>query len=699
MIAQENAGPPSPLPVRQVTLFTSGVSYVERGGQVEGDAAVPLTFRTAQINDILKSMVLLDERGKVQPATYAARDPIGRTLQAFSVDLTGNTSLPDLLAQLRGAKVTVTSGEKLIVGSILSVEQRTVAVQDNKPYVVYVINLLTDSGITWVRIDNVTTIQFSDEKLNRDLRAAMGLLASGSDNQRRTVTLHFAGDGRRQVRVGYVTESPLWKMSYRLLLGGANPGQAAGKPYLQGWALVENTSDEDWNGIRLSLVSGRPVSFIQDLYQPLYLPRPVVPVDEVASPYPQTHGENLEEAQRRVAEVPNQPNGPQFSTHGEIVKPRKTSGGMGAGFGGGRGGAMGPEGELDGRAVTRTPADSIALPGMSAEIARASVQAQASGQAAGEQFEYNIKTPVNLPRQQAAMIPVVSQDVETEKVALFNADAGKFPLNAVRIKNTTGLHLKGGPITLFDEGVYAGDARMEDIPPGDSRIVSYAVDLTLEGERQIPNGMLTEMSLSIKRGVLTSSRREKQEATYTIKSKAAKAKIVLIEHPFNSEYKLIAPAKATERTAEVYRFAVTVPPGKSEKLQVVLERPVSQTIAIYDADINVLGAYASRKEISAKMRDALQQVVQRRRAVQQLQAQAAAKDAEIKGMGDDQDRIRKNMAALDKASALYKRYVTELDRQETRLQTLRQEAANLRSQAAEADQSLRAYIDSLTVTD
>jgi hypothetical protein len=68
-------------------------------------------------------------------------------------------------------------------------------------------------------------------------------------------------------------------------------------------------------------------------------------------------------------------------------------------------------------------------------------------------------------------------------------------------------------------------------------------------------------------------------------------------------------------------------------------------------------------------------------------------------MGDDQDRIRKNMAALDKTSTLYKRYVAELDRQETRLQTLRQEAATLRKQAADADRELRAFVDSLTITD
>src|SRR5207248_1522077 len=102
----------------------------------------------------------------------------------------------------------------------------------------------------------------------------------------------------------------------------------------------------------------------------------------------------------------------------------------------------------------------------------AGVEAQAAGQSAGELFAYNITTPVTLPRQQAAMIPVVAQDVEGEKVSIYNADTGaRYPLNAIRLRNTSGLHLKGGPVTLFDEGVYAGDAKMEDIPPGDSRLI------------------------------------------------------------------------------------------------------------------------------------------------------------------------------------------------------------------------------------
>ncbi len=257
------AAAPSPLPIRQVTLFTSGVSYIERGGAVTGDATVPLTFRTAQINDILKSLTLLDAHGQVQPVVYGARDPIGRTLEAFAVDVRQPQSRAELLNRLRGAEVTVTTARGTLTGQVVSVESKSVTTPTGTT-TTDTLNLLGADGLQSVRLDDVAGIKLRDARLDRELREALRTLASGADDQRRSVTLRFSGTGRRDVRVGYIAEAPLWKISYRLLLGP--------KPYLQGWALVENTTDEDWNGVRLGLVSGRPISFIQDLYQPLYLP-------------------------------------------------------------------------------------------------------------------------------------------------------------------------------------------------------------------------------------------------------------------------------------------------------------------------------------------------------------------------------------------------------------------------------------------
>ena len=671
----------SALPVRAVTLFSSGVSFTLREGEVTGSATVPLTFRTTQVNDILKSLVLMDEKGKVQPAIYAAKDPVTRTLQSFAVDVTQPLERNALLGRLRGQIVTVTT-TKEVTGKVVSTESKAVLGSDGKPVSVEFLNLLTDKGLTTVRLDLVENILFANPTVAKEFDEALSLLATGSDDKRRSVQLRFEGDGKRRVRVGYITEAPLWKISYRLLLSGAGIGSgiaATTKPYLQGWALVENTSDEDWSGVQLTLVSGRPVSFIQDLYQPLYLARPVVGADQSVSPLPQlAEGAVESKAEANVARRAL-----------DNARMRGQAGGFGGGMmgGGGFGGPGGPSALLD------APANAPVMLGLE------SVAAQASGEKQGELFSYRISSPVSLPRQQAAMIPVVAQEIEGEKISLYNAATDpRFPLHGVRLKNNTTLHLKGGPVTLFDEGGYAGDARMLDIPPGDNRILTYAVDLGLVGERLDKDGTTVETSIAIKRGVLTIARRLTTEVLYTFRNKSDKPRTVLVEHPFDAAFKLVAPAKFDERTSNLYRFPVAVAAGKTETLTVKTERPLAETMGLVDADITFLEVTSQRKEgVSEKLKAALREVLTRRRKVQELNGQAAERENQIKQIDTDQDRIRRNMGALDRNSDLYKRYVKQLDEQETQIQELRKQAENLRMQAGTAERELRAFVDGLEI--
>jgi hypothetical protein len=219
--------------------------------------------------------------------------------------VTDNLSRADLLKRLRGTPVSVeTTGQReTISGRIVGVEEREESAEDAagrlRAITVQTLTLLTDAGLVAVDLNRVRTLRLLDERLDREFREALGVLASGSDDQRRQLTLRFVGEAARRVQVGYVSEAPLWKMTYRLVLDDLvlndeeNGAEANSKPYLQGWALVENTTDEDWEDVSLSLVSGRPISFIQDLYQPLYVPRPEVGPDVIASPYPQTHGGDL----------------------------------------------------------------------------------------------------------------------------------------------------------------------------------------------------------------------------------------------------------------------------------------------------------------------------------------------------------------------------------------------------------------------
>ena len=236
---------------------------------------------------------------------------------------------------------------------------------------------------------------------------------------------------------------------------------------------------------------------------------------------------------------------------------------------------------------------------------------------------------------------------------------------------------------------------MEDVLPGDTRLITYAVDLSLQCDTTSPGNNVQEASVSIKRGVLTFNRREISETTYTVHSSGAVQKELLIEHPIIPNSVLVEPALPAEKTDKLYRFSVKIAPGKTEALKVVTQRPIATEFAVLTGDIDTLVFTTNRKDIPAGLKSALEQVIARRRRIDELKAAADARSAEITAMSSDQERIRKNMEALDHNSALYKRYVDELDKQETKIQTLRSEAAKLQSEAAAAVQDLRAYTEKL----
>ena len=179
-------------------------------------------------------------------------------------------------------------------------ETRKKQVGENTFIDVDILNLLTDAGLRAVPMDTISTLKLTNEKLDAELRKALALLASAHATDKKSVELSFIGKGERRVQVGYIQEAPVWKTTYRLVLGD---DKSDDKPLLQGWAIVENTSEEDWNNVNLSLVSGRPISFVMDLYQPLYVPRPEVQLDLFASLRPQTYGQDLEGKEKLFSEA------------------------------------------------------------------------------------------------------------------------------------------------------------------------------------------------------------------------------------------------------------------------------------------------------------------------------------------------------------------------------------------------------------
>ncbi len=664
------------LPLEQVVLFSSGVGYFQRQGQVDGDAEVELTFRTEQIPDLLKSLVVQDlGGGTVAPVTYAPQEPIERTLSSFAVDISDNPTLSMLLNRLRGVTAEVKS-DQVRSGVIVGVETQQKSVGDSI-LEFEVINLLTDDGLMEVPIWQLKSLQITDASVSTDLRKALGVLAQSRDVSKRPVTLSFRGNGKRNVSAGYLLETPVWKTSYRLVV-------LDDRLQLQGWAIVENTTDDDWSSVGLTLVSGRPISFVQDLYEPLYLPRPVVPPSVAASPRPRLYERDLDQYAEGEA-------APAEEKVGRDLARRAAPGGMGGGMGGAGMPGMAPAMA----APAPPPATGEALNLLMAATMPA---AMAAGEKAGELFKYAIDQPVTIGRQKSAMIPIVNSAAEGEKVSVFSAATDpKFPYNGLKLKNTTGLHLMGGPVTVFDGGIYAGDALVEDVAPGDERLLTYAVDLDVEVEQQQKTHGVEILSVKVSHGVLIVTRKNRRETQYTAKSVSAEPKALLIEHPFASDWKLIEPEKPEERTRSVYRFRVPLEPKAKAELKVTEEQPVAESIALTDADADQVALFVRMDKVSDAAKQALQKLVQMKAELADTQRQITEREARLKEIGEEQDRIRKNMEQLSRDADLYKRYVEKFDQQETEFEKLQGEVKDLKTKEATQLKAVQDYIEGLNV--
>ena len=529
------------------------------------------------------------------------------------------------------------------------------------------VTLLTEDGFRSLSLSTVQRIKLTNPALNAELHQALATLATNHDAQKKTVSITFDGTGSRQARVAYLTETPVWKTTYRLVLDEDKA------PYLQGWAIVENQTPQDWRNVTLSLVSGRPISFTMDLYQPLYNPRPVVQPELYANLKPQTYGDAMDELKPMASAAPVRSEMKQERLLGKMAQERFTE-------------------------RSNVPAESALAADMGMGRLDEGVAPMAMGEDKGELFEYRIDQPVTLAKHTSALLPIIGQTLQGQKVSLYNQNVNaKHPLNGYRLKNTSALHLMQGPITLFDSGTYAGDARIEDLPPGQDRLISYALDLKTKVEAKLEGGTQELATVSLKKGTMLISRRLVEDRTYLVKNRDTKAKTILIEQPYRADWKLAEPKEPTERTRDLYRFSLAVDPGKTATLRVKETLPIQESILLSEGGIDQIAYYQQTKEVSQKVKEALQRVVLLRSKLDDVRAQRTRLDQRTAEITAEHARIRENMQRLQQNSDLYNHYVKKLDQQETELESLRKDIERLKNTEEDHRRELQNYVMNLDV--
>jgi hypothetical protein len=750
------AGSPARLPVRRVVLYKNGVGYFEHLGRVRGTQTLSIAFNTSQLNDVLKSLTTVDlGNGRIADVSFNSDAPLARRLDAFALPLGDKPTLVDLLGALRGTRLELRAPGRVIVGRLLGVERRRA--KDDVPK--DEVTLVSDAGeLRSIELTPAVTVKLAERASVDQVSGYLGLLASTRGQDRRTMTISAVGDGSRDVMVGYVSEVPVWKTTYRIVL----PANAGAAPILQGWAIVDNTIGEDWNDVELSLVAGAPQSFVQPLSQPVYTQRPVVGVSRAATPAPQVHAETSAARGSSLSGRVVDQNGAALP--GAAVTASATTGRRFTAVTDGQGRYAFPtmpagnyrvEFVLAGfqnvtieriyldstprqlqdtvlaiaaisETVTVTGAaprisdprssrlvaprgggamagDAAAAPSVdraAVEERVAEMQATARGEAVGDLFEYRVAGPITIRMNQSALVPILASNIALERVSLWNDRiGGARPLRSVWLTNTSGMTLDGGSFTVLDAATFAGEGLIEPMKPGEKRLLSYAIDLGVQVDAKNGDDSQRVSRIQIVRGVASVRNEKRSRKVYSVRNNDAAARTVVIEHPIRAGWTLVSPAPV-ESSLTSYRFAVSVGPNASATLVVDERRPISTELAIADLTDQQIALYVADNGETMRLKEALGPIQSKKAQIASLTASYEARQEEAQRLNDDQLRLRENMRAL-KGSAgerrLLKRYVGQLDEEEDRIAVLQRECSEIDARIGAARDELAAMIERLSL--
>jgi cell division protein FtsB len=670
--------------VTRVILYKNGVGYFEHSGRIHGNQDVDIDFTTAQLNDVLKSLTVLDlGKGRVTGISYNSTASLERRLGSLHLPVGENPSTVQFLDALRGARLEVRSGSANVSGRLLSIDQRELPLKDDQKITVNQLSVVTDNGEVRVfDLNPATSVRIEEKDVNEQVGKYLGLVASTRDQDVRRMAISTAGEGDRDLLVSYISEVPVWKCTYRIVI------PKEGKPLLQGWAIVDNTVGEDWKNVELSLVAGAPQSFVQNLSQPFYTRRPVVPLPENAMITPQTHEATMEDLS--AGGVPGGIAGGQAGgVIGGIVSSGSAGGiggGVGAGYGGGVGGGVFRVGG--------------GLPHFDATAAAQSLETTttvAQTQELGDLFEYKLKDRVTIRKNQSAMVPILQARIDAEKVSVWNPSQPS-GLRALWISNSSDLTLDGGSFNVLEGDAFAGEGLMDPIKPGEKRLLSYAADLGLLVDEKQKSEKQKITKVVIAHGAMTQMTEEREEHIYTIRNRDTSARTVVIEHPARPGWKLGDGTEPVESTASFHRFRLNADPRKTTIVSVKEYRPISTRYELTNVSDEEIAFFVSQNAVNAEVEKVLRRVAGQKNAIAVFDADIAARKAQMSSIAEDQKRVRENMKALKGSSeekALVERYARELNDQEDRVQFLQHEISDLQQKRDASQKALTEMIEGL----
>jgi hypothetical protein len=658
-----------PLPITRVLLYKNGMAYIVRSGQITGP--VTLTFHPEDMNDVLKSFTAWNpDTGALYSVGYTAGIPSSHMLSRFPFDITNpETGLGGFLIQVKGAEVKLDHSGRELQGKLVAVQQMDHAIAPQTTSTDYRLTvLLRDGALQTVWLSDVRSVEFVDPQLRDQLRSYLEVLAAGRQDVTREVSVYpIPAPG--PIQVAYLQQFPLWKTSYRVDLG-ARDGR------IQGWAQIDNPTGEAWENVSVSLLSGAPVSFVMNLYDPLYTNRATVPVPggQVAAPrqYESAVTATMDALSPEKAQATN----PDLVG---ALPPAARVDGFSSGAGGGRAGGPRP-----------APSPPPLTPS-------SAVFQQADAARVEDFYEYKFPFPVRIASRQSALLPFLQKTMPVERLSIFNANTDRAnPRLGARLENNTDIPFEAGPVTFFQDTRYAGEAVLDYLPRGEKTLVSYGVDYDIQIAGKQEAQPETTARLTVSKGVAVLFMEAVQTRTYEIRNKGAERKTLIVEHPrqANRTLKGVEPFETTE---SFYRFRVALNPGQATTLAIPETVSRQTRVTLTSLTRPQLTLFAGRAT-PQQVREKLGQIVDVQEQIAAMRGEVQTTQNGIDSLFRDQERLRENLKALKEGledQPLRSRYLEQLRRQEDQIESARARIESINRDIAAAQARLSDLISNL----
>lgn len=724
--------------IRSVALYKHGVGFFEREARVQDDALIRLQFHSVDLDDVLKSFAVFDlDGGHIPGVAYEpGSEAIGGTHRETRVDWPSDQALSGLLSSLIGVRIALRLAGKSaadagdiaeLCGEILGLE-RTPEIdrlpgspeplQSPLPAapVQLVLRMENSGAIRGVVLDEIAEFRLLDPQAAGDLGRSLQSMTYWKKQAARRLSIQAAGTGERRLRMRYSVPTPVWKVSYRILLPEpASAGASdAGELRVQGWALVDNTTEEDWLDVRLELIAGLPVSFQHNLTAPRYQRRPEVPVAEntalIGSPVAEEQAPRRRKSRAMARSMGIPPDEDDFNVGSA---PDEHLGELSA--------------QMD---YMDAGPDEAAQ--RFAESFQAPVDVATAELDGGLSYIYRIKHPVSISRGESALVPLLSAGFAGRRVALYSpAIRSDNPMAAVLLTNDSPAAIEGGPVTVFDAERYAGEGMLRLARPGERQFLPYAVDLAcrIALHQGSPQGQQRVFRSVVVHGTWILHSYFFAENIYTIDNSAGEHALELyLEHPIRPDMQLMSPPRPGqpdqseplpvvegdalpfvsgelfEETASSYRFRVEVPAGAAVRLLVKERGESQQNIRTQSLNAESLRGYVAQGYLDEATRARMQSLLELNARLSECQREQRELREEGEELSAGQQRVRKNLQALkmeagdadDAADDLRRRYLTQLAQDEDRFVELKTAGDRVVGQIAELEQKRDAILRECT---